>query len=230
MSIHLTSSVPVSRAAAEADRQQIRHLFDDYGYVVLRGVLCAADLLPVMENTPINTGPGVFGLLRNRRLLDVVEHFSGQEIYSNPVQNARFKVPEPILSPGDMANPACNQTIFAATCWHQDQHGGPQGCGAYRRLNRENIIPDERGVERARSPFGGHFRHCRRRAHSAVERGHRTGNDPARDLAAVASDRCRLHTPGKGFPKPGHPGGRVAKCAFSSKLPRSLWHALELFP
>ena len=180
MSIPQTSSVPVSSAASGADPRQIRNLFDDFGYVVLRGVLSAVDLRPVLDeyealldslarrwhedgeltsafadlpfskrlmevvlqtgaryyqhfnislpgvntrkDTPINTGPGVFGLLRNRHLLDAVEHFIGPEVFSNPVQNARFKVPERILSPEDMANPAYNQTIFAATYWHQDQH------------------------------------------------------------------------------------------------------------
>ena len=46
------------------------------------------------ESTPMHLGPAVFGLLRSPRLLDVVEQFVGPEIYSNPVQHTRIKLPE----------------------------------------------------------------------------------------------------------------------------------------
>ena len=51
----------------------------------------------ITENTPMHHGPAVFSLLRSPRLLDVVEQFVGPEIYSNPVQHARFKLPEAVL-------------------------------------------------------------------------------------------------------------------------------------
>ena len=47
----------------------------------------------VSETTPIHCGEAIFALLRHPRLLDLVETFIGPEIYSNPVQHSRFKVP-----------------------------------------------------------------------------------------------------------------------------------------
>ena len=51
----------------------------------------------ITEQTPIHTGPAVFDLLRNDRLLDHVTYFIGNEIYSNPVQHTRVKIPEHLL-------------------------------------------------------------------------------------------------------------------------------------
>jgi phytanoyl-CoA hydroxylase len=68
----------------------------------------------ITENTPIHLGPAVFNLLRNARLLDAVELFIGPEIYSNPVQHVRIKLPERIV-PDDMRHP-----LTAKTQWHQD--------------------------------------------------------------------------------------------------------------
>ena len=169
-----------SRLPADADRDNILGLFDDYGYVVLEGALRPKeDLQPVFdefeealdrlarewhengelsapfdeldfeqrliavvrqtgvryndylnikvspnidsEDAPIHTGPAVFHLLINQRLLDAVEHFVGPEIYSNPVQNVRFKVPERYLEREELQDPGTNETIVAATHWHQDQ-------------------------------------------------------------------------------------------------------------
>src|SRR5436190_11760219 len=47
----------------------------------------------IQPDTPIHVGPAVFGLLTNPRLLDVVECICGPEIYSNPVQHIRMKLP-----------------------------------------------------------------------------------------------------------------------------------------
>jgi len=51
----------------------------------------------ITEQTPIHTGPAVFDLLRNDRLLDQVTEFLGEEIYSNPVQHTRVKIPEHLI-------------------------------------------------------------------------------------------------------------------------------------
>ncbi len=61
--------------------------------------------------------------------------------------------------------------------WHRHRQQGHQGAFLPR-------LHDERVGERARPPFGDQFRHWPRRAHSALERGHRKGNDHARDAAA----------------------------------------------
>ena len=68
----------------------------------------------IKEDTPIHLGPAVFWLLRNPRLLDAVEYFIGSEIYSNPVQHVRIKLPEELV-PEDMRHP-----LTAKTQWHQD--------------------------------------------------------------------------------------------------------------
>ncbi|MBM4436787.1 MAG: phytanoyl-CoA dioxygenase family protein [Actinobacteria bacterium] len=60
-------------------------------------------------------GPAVFDLLRNPRLLDCVESVLGPEIYSNPVQHVRVKVPERLVPEGK------RNAQNAATGWHQDQ-------------------------------------------------------------------------------------------------------------
>ena len=68
----------------------------------------------ITEETPIHTGPAVFDLLRSPRLLDVVEQFIGPEIYCNPVQHTRVKLPESGLP--DEARTGLTGRID----WHQD--------------------------------------------------------------------------------------------------------------
>lgn len=70
----------------------------------------------ITEETPIHTGPAVFNLLRSERLLDAVESLIGPEIYSNPVQHVRIKMPERV-SPENRRGHA----FVATTPWHQDQ-------------------------------------------------------------------------------------------------------------
>ena len=66
-------------------------------------------------DTPMHTGPEAFGLLRNERLLDAVEMFTGPEIFCNPVQHTRIKPPVSAL-PEDKRYHAG----IAKTQWHQD--------------------------------------------------------------------------------------------------------------
>jgi ectoine hydroxylase-related dioxygenase (phytanoyl-CoA dioxygenase family) len=68
----------------------------------------------VTEDTPIHLGKAVFNLLRNPKLLDVVEAFIGPEIYSNPVQHVRIKPPEWALPKGQWDG------LSSAVYWHQD--------------------------------------------------------------------------------------------------------------
>ncbi len=68
----------------------------------------------ITDETPMHHGPAVFDLLRSPRLLDAVERFVGPEIYSNPVQHTRIKLPESRL-------PAESWTgLTAQIAWHQD--------------------------------------------------------------------------------------------------------------
>lgn len=68
----------------------------------------------ITDETPIHLGPAIFNLLRSPRLLNAVEVFIGTEIYSNPVQHVRIKLPENLV-PEDMRHP-----LTAKTQWHQD--------------------------------------------------------------------------------------------------------------
>ena len=45
------------------------------------------------EDSLMHTGPAIFSLLTNPKLLDMVEQIIGPEIYSNPVQHVRIKPP-----------------------------------------------------------------------------------------------------------------------------------------
>lgn len=66
------------------------------------------------SDTPMWVGPAIFALLRNERLLDVVESLIGGEIMSNPVQHVRIKPPESVMSD------AMRKGGGGPTQWHQD--------------------------------------------------------------------------------------------------------------
>ena len=62
-----------------------------------------------------HTGPAVFGLLRNARILDAVESIIGPEIASSPVQQMRIKPPLGKISDDNIAHSGVGNTT-----WHQD--------------------------------------------------------------------------------------------------------------
>ena len=69
----------------------------------------------IREDTPIWVGPAVFNTLRHEGLLDAVECLIGPEIYSNPIQHVRLKLPE------DRAvRDASGRIVDGVTAWHQD--------------------------------------------------------------------------------------------------------------
>ena len=69
----------------------------------------------IRSDTPIWVGPAIFNMLRNERLLDAVEDLIGPEIYSNPVQHVRMKIPEDRA----LRDPS-GALIDGVTLWHQD--------------------------------------------------------------------------------------------------------------
>lgn len=69
----------------------------------------------VTEDTPIRLTEAVFNMLRTPRLLEVVEQIIGSEILSNPIQHARIKPPEQMVS-GNLKG-----SLATKTGWHQDQ-------------------------------------------------------------------------------------------------------------
>ncbi len=68
----------------------------------------------IRHDTPIHLGPAVFHTLANARLLDLVEDLIGPEIFSNPVQHIRFKLPERAI---DKSSPS---GLVSRIPWHQD--------------------------------------------------------------------------------------------------------------
>lgn len=70
----------------------------------------------ITNETPFWAGPAIFNTLTNKALLDIVESVIGPEIFSNPVQHVRIKVPES-RAPRDENG----HVKFGPTPWHQDQ-------------------------------------------------------------------------------------------------------------
>jgi len=70
----------------------------------------------ITRDTPFWAGPAVFHAIRNERILDVLDSLIGGEIYVNPIQNVRLKIPEH-LQP---RNPKTGEILEGATPWHQD--------------------------------------------------------------------------------------------------------------
>jgi hypothetical protein len=68
----------------------------------------------VKHDTPINVGPAMFKLLTAPRLLDLVEDMIGPEIYSNPVQHVRMKLPKRAVPAGPFSG------LISQIPWHQD--------------------------------------------------------------------------------------------------------------
>ena len=68
----------------------------------------------IRPDTPIHLGPAVFDLLTKPRLLDVVESVVGPEIFANPVQHVRMKLPAHALTAGT------TDGLNARIPWHQD--------------------------------------------------------------------------------------------------------------
>lgn len=94
----------------------LKVLESDMGDTVYRYLDISLPGSGVTRETPLHTGPAAFNLLRNERLLDMVESLIGPEIYSNPVQHVRFKMPARV-SPENRRD----HQFVVTTDWHQDQ-------------------------------------------------------------------------------------------------------------
>lgn len=68
----------------------------------------------IRRDTPIHVGPAVFRTLAHPRLLDLVEDLIGPEIYSNPVQHIRCKLPARAVEQGTYNG------LISKIPWHQD--------------------------------------------------------------------------------------------------------------
>ncbi len=74
----------------------------------------------VLKDTPMYLGRGGFELLRHEPLIDLVEQLIGPEVYSNPVQHIRMKVPMRLVGTGGSAQTPGIPGIAQRTMWHQD--------------------------------------------------------------------------------------------------------------
>ena len=72
----------------------------------------------IRDDTPIYLGKPAFNILRNPRLLDVLEPLIGPEIYSNPIQHIRLKVPQNLHNEQNHWNQGLG--VSNTTSWHQD--------------------------------------------------------------------------------------------------------------
>ncbi len=68
----------------------------------------------IKVDTPIHVGPAVFNTLAHPRMLDLAEDLIGPEIYSNPVQHIRFKLPARAVAQGS------HNGLVSKIPWHQD--------------------------------------------------------------------------------------------------------------
>ena len=68
----------------------------------------------IKTDTPIHVGPAVFRTLAHPRMLDMAEDLIGPEIYSNPVQHIRFKLPQRAVAKGSYNG------LVSKIPWHQD--------------------------------------------------------------------------------------------------------------
>ena len=94
----------------------LKVLESDLGNEIYRHLDISLPGAGVTEDTPVHTGPAAFNLLRSDRLLDMVETLIGPEIYSNPVQHVRFKIPERVAPENRR-----DHQFVVTTDWHQDQ-------------------------------------------------------------------------------------------------------------
>ena len=69
----------------------------------------------IQPDTPFHAGPEVFGLITNKRLLNVVQQLIGPEVTSNPIQHVRIKPPAQELHVDEI------RAHITVTDWHQDR-------------------------------------------------------------------------------------------------------------
>ncbi|MDB5074499.1 MAG: hypothetical protein JWO42_678 [Chloroflexi bacterium] len=95
-------------------RERLIRICGESGKSVSQFFDCSLPQTGVRSDTPMHVGPAVFGMLTCPRLLDVVQSVVGPEIYSNPVQHIRMKLPAGVLPA------ASSDGLSAKIPWHQD--------------------------------------------------------------------------------------------------------------
>ncbi|ABG30373.1 phytanoyl-CoA dioxygenase [Roseobacter denitrificans] len=115
----------------------------------------------IKADTPFHFGPAVFDLLREPRLLDVVESLLGPELTSNPIQHVRLKPPATDLQSDEI------RAHITATDWHQDRAVALEEADETRMVTVWIAVTDatiENGClqVQAKSPDQGILPHCAR--------------------------------------------------------------------
>ena len=116
LAAELQAKGELSSTFADLDfSERLIRLYQETGRVLHQHFDFALPTQNIREDTPIWVGPAIFRLLRHPALLDAVESVIGPEIYSNPVQHVRLKLPE------DRAvRDASGRILDGVTAWHQD--------------------------------------------------------------------------------------------------------------
>ena len=101
--------------------ERLCQIYNETGHVYAQHFDISLPQGGIGPDSPIAVGPAAFAMLRNEKLLDIIENLIGPEIYSNPVQHIRIKPPEQYL-PGIPKDHHDRIAGFAvgATPWHQD--------------------------------------------------------------------------------------------------------------
>ncbi len=112
--LHARGKISCTHADLSFSERLIR-LYHETGRVLHQHFDFTLPTRNIRPDTPIWVGPAVFNLLRNESLLDAVESLIGPEIYSNPIQHVRLKLPEDrALRDKD------GKVLDGVTAWHQD--------------------------------------------------------------------------------------------------------------
>ena len=94
--------------------QRLIQVCDESGQIFAQPFDISLPQKAIGADAPMHTGPAVFNLLVNPRLLDCAESVVGPEILSNPVQHVRMKLPRHVVH---VENPS---NLSVAVPWHQD--------------------------------------------------------------------------------------------------------------
>ena len=95
--------------------ERVTRIYAESGEVYNQFIDFSLPQTGIKEDTPFWAGPAVFNALKDDNLLDAVESIIGHEIFSNPIQHVRIKVPE-----SEAPKDENGLVKFGATPWHQD--------------------------------------------------------------------------------------------------------------
>lgn len=96
-------------------RDRLSAIYGETGETFAQYFNLSLPMTDVRVDTPFWTGPAIFNLIRNPRLLDLIESLIGPEVESNPIQHIRIKPPAAEIPDAMQAS-----GLVGSTPWHQD--------------------------------------------------------------------------------------------------------------